>query len=128
MNSELLKVIKASRSWEFQWGTHDCCTLANEVCKATVGKDLIGDKQNEYNSKRSSLKMLRKHNVTVVSVLDSHFNQIGFSFTRDGDLVMIESPHGPALSVKVHGGVWCMGEHGAMMLKDFKVLQCWRVE
>lgn len=126
MNRKLKELLNKYKSNKFRWGRYDCCIMANDVVKLS-GHDLMTGRFDEYKTKREAIEMLRSSGKTIEEIISDKFEKIDFKYAVDGDLVMIENKLGNTITIKVHGGVWCVTPSGANLLTNFNVIACWRV-
>lgn len=127
MDKQLQESINKTKGQPFQWGKNDCCTMSNERLKQ-VGLDLMTGVIPEYSTDDEANEIIANLDESITEILNSNLKQIDFNYAKDGDLVMIESELGDTLTIKVHGGLWCMTGKGARLVTRFTVINCWEVK
>lgn len=109
--TKLAEALNEAKNKPFAWGSHDCVLFAADVVKAITGKDYAAEHRGTYNSARGAYQFLQKHSPDKAAsgLVDQFFDRIPVKFAGRGDVLAIQTKHGPALGI-------CAGMFGFFVL------------
>lgn len=97
----LAELIAERRERRFEWGIHDCCMFAADAVKAMTGHDPAAPFRGTYASQEEASRILENAG-GVIALVEATFglgNRIPAKFAKRGDLVFVDTNHGPAIGV-----------------------------
>lgn len=120
--------IEEWRHKKFEWGKADCalfCLYAEQaMCGASRFDDFIG----KYRSAAGSVKALLKiGGGDLAASLGARLSEIEPSKAQRGDVALIDTPLGDALSLVVGDKVAAMGPDGLVFLPLSAAKKAWKV-
>jgi hypothetical protein len=87
----------------FDWGTHDCCTLAADWALELIGVDPIAPYRGLYTNAVGARRLILKHGGIEAAFTAALGSPVAPAYARRGDLVLAEYQLGP--TVGICGGV-----------------------
>lgn len=129
--ARLGKFLVEHRSKPFAWGANDCCLFACNGIRAIIGLDPAAGKfRGQYRGAAGAVRLLKKEG-GVEAIAERVCRELGFmewpavAQARRGDLVLRETPDGPALGV-------CDGHlavfHGSAVVRLTECRRAWRID
>lgn len=120
--------IEKWRSKKFRWGTSDCSMFVLQAEKAICGESRFQDFVGKYKSEDGSRRALEEFGAgTLEATLDDRLEVIDIKFAMRGDVGLIETPEGDALSLVIGNQVAAMSKTGLVFLPLSAVKKVWRV-
>lgn len=124
----LCQHIETWRTKKFRWGTADCSMFVLHSEKAICGGSRFSDFIGKYRSENGSKQALEEiGNGTLEATLDARLEVVGVNFAMRGDVGLIETPEGDALSLVIGNQVAAMSKQGLVFLPLSTVKKVWRV-
>ena len=120
--------LDSARERAFKWGAHDCVMAAADAVRMMTGEDPAKAYRGLYTSKREAVVLLADHGgleAMVSSVLGAPLPTP--KLAQRGDLVLVDSPEGQALSVVVGAAAVGPGKAGVVFTSMGSWLVAWRV-
>ena len=115
----------------FQWGKHDCCTVAAEWVLQVTGQHVLPGYR--YKTLKGGLSLVRRRGFAgYVEVFAASLLDCPVLMLRPGDLAVMEGDSYPAMGIVMPGGerVWCFGPDGCGSVpltearRGFRVAAC----
>ena len=120
--------IEEWRKKPFIWGRSDCALFCLYAEKSICGKSRFEDYLGIYESAKGSIRALTKlgRGSLADSVAD-RLPEIDVDQAGRGDVGLIDTPEGDALSLVVGDKVAAMGKDGLVFLPREAMKRAWRV-
>ena len=81
-------------------GRHDCCLFGASAVEVQTGVDLAAPWRGRYTTMAGGRRVLRKAGFADhVALLAAHLPEVHPAYACEGDLVVIDTPEGPAVGV-----------------------------
>ena len=114
------------------FGSHDCALHGARAVEAITGADHGAPFRGRYTTALGAKRALKRFGAgSIEATFDAHLASIPPSFAGRGDLVMADTPTGPAIGVCIGGDgmfVGREGEHdGLVRLPRSTWTRAWRV-
>ena len=117
--------IESRRNAAFVFGETDCCMFAADAVLTITGVDLAADLRGTYSTKLGAAKVLSERGgVAGVVTLPA----IPVLMAGRGDVVMIETPDGPALAVCIGSKIAAMSADGLAFVGMDTAITAWKVD
>ncbi len=126
--SRLLAVVDDAQGRPFEWGQHDCCLFAARCIDAMTGSDWEGDLATCYQDEASALAYIKAERTIRESVSRRFGDPVAPLLARRGDLVLIDSPLGEAVTVCVGPSLVGAAPSGLTVLPLSAGLCAWRID
>lgn len=132
--ARLHEAIEQGKRTAFAWGTADCALWACDVVKAMTDVDLAAPLRGTYSTEGGAqLAMLGFAGrgglaATCTAIAAAHgLTEEAWAIAMRGDLVLVETPAGPALGVCIGGRAAFLAATGLAFLPMSRAIRCWRV-
>ncbi len=94
--------VRSMQGLPFEWGSHDCCTVAADVVLAVTGVDPMEDLRGQYSTERQALRILAQ-----AGGIQAYLNQrlgpvVPVALAQAGDIGVCDDGR----LVFCGGGVW----------------------
>jgi len=120
--------IEEWRHKKFEWGKADCALFCLYAEKAICGSSRFDDFIGQYRSAAGSVKALLKiGGGDLAASVGARLREIKPSEAQRGDVALIDTPLGDALSLVVGDRVAAMGKDGLIFLPLDAAKQAWKV-
>ena len=120
--------IEEWRHKKFEWGKADCALFCLYAEKAICGSSRFDDFIGQYRSAAGSVKTLLKIGGGDLSAsVGARLREIKPSEAQRGDVALIDTPLGDALSLVVGDRVAAMGKDGLIFLPLDAAKKAWKV-
>ena len=120
--------IEEWRHKKFEWGKADCALFCLYAEKAICGSSRFDDFIGQYRSAAGSVKALLKiGGGDLAASVGARLREIKPSEAQRGDVALIDTPLGDALSLVVGDKVAAMGKDGLVFLPLTAAKQAWKV-
>lgn len=120
--------IEEWRNKSFEWGKYDCALFCLYAEKAICGSSRFDDFIGQYKSAAGSVKALIKFGGgNLADTVAQRLEECDILTARRGDVALINTPEGDALSVVIGEKVAAMGHNGLIFLPIDAAKKCWRV-
>lgn len=120
--------IEEWRHKKFEWGKADCALFCLYAEKAICGSSRFDDFIGQYRSAAGSIKALLKiGGGDLAASVGARLREIKPSEAQRGDVALIDTPLGDALSLVVGDKVAAMGKDGLIFLPLDAAKQAWKV-
>lgn len=120
--------IEQWRYKKFEWGKADCALFCLYAEKAICGASRFDDFIGKYRSAAGSAKALLKiGGGDLAASVGARLAEIEPSKAQRGDVALIDTPLGDALSLVVGDKVAAMGKDGLVFLPLSAAKQAWKV-
>ena len=120
--------IEEWRHKKFQWGKADCALFCLYAEKAICGSSRFDDFIGQYRSAAGSVKALLKiGGGDLAASVGARLREIKPSEAQRGDVALIDTPLGDALSLVVGDRVAAMGKDGLIFLPLDAAKKAWKV-
>ena len=120
--------IEEWRHKKFEWGKADCALFCLYAEKAICGASRVDDFIGKYRSAAGSVKALLKiGGGDLAASVGARLAEIDPSKAQRGDVALIDTPLGDALSLVVGDKVAAMGKDGLVFLPLSAAKQAWKV-
>ncbi len=127
----LADLIAAAENKPFVWGEHDCSTFAASVEAALTGANEASGYGNAPGNYRTALGAARKLRrlgfKSIEELVAARLEEIPTRFAQRGDVVALDTDHGPALGVVLGEVAVSPGEHGLTRYAITEAHRAWRV-
>lgn len=116
----------------FEWGKRDCSLWAADAVLCITGIDPAIDFRNRYKTAKGAARVLKKYGglegAVEMITMDHGMMEIPVALAQRGDVVLIDSPLGPALGVmSLSGKVAAQGIDGVTHESVKVARRAWRV-
>lgn len=116
------------RNKSFQWGRHDCAMFCALGEKAMCGDTRFADYVGHYESPKGSARLLRRlGNGDLAENVAQRLPEVPPEQAGRGDVGLIDTPDGDALSLIIGDKVAAMGKDGLVFLPRDAVKRAWKV-
>lgn len=134
---KMMAEIKAARTREFEYGTHDCCAFSGRVVKAMTGVDMLADWKDYATQDEADALLVSKGEGTLTRTADKLMKAYGCEQTpaplcRRGDPVIAKIDVGGGRKERAIG--ICVGavavfpmKRGTGTVSMANVIRGWRV-
>jgi hypothetical protein len=120
--------IEEWRHKKFEWGKADCALFCLYAEKAICGSSRFDDFIGQYRSAAGSVKALLKiGGGDLAASVGARLREIKLSEAQRGDVALIDTPLGDALSLVVGDRVAAMGKDGLIFLPLDAAKKAWKV-
>jgi hypothetical protein len=120
--------IEEWRHKKFEWGKADCALFCLYAEKAICGSSRFDDFIGKYRSAAGSVKALLKIGAgDLAASVGARLREINTSEAQRGDVALIDTPLGDALSLVVGDKVAAMGKDGLVFLPLSAAKKAWKV-
>ena len=120
--------IEEWRHKKFEWGKADCALFCLYAEKAICGSSRFDDFIGQYRSAAGSVKTLLKiGGGDLAASVGARLREIKPSEAQRGDVALIDTPLGDALSLVVGDRVAAMGKDGLIFLPLDAAKKAWKV-
>ena len=120
--------IEEWRHKKFEWGKADCALFCLYAEKAICGSSRFDDFIGKYRSAAGSVKALLKiGGGDLAASVGARLREIKPSEAQRGDVALIDTPLGDALSLVVGDKVAAMGKDGLIFLPLDAAKKAWKV-
>jgi hypothetical protein len=126
----------------FEWGVHDCMTMACDSIKAMTGMDPMANwLRGKYSNKHEAIKSVRSHfGLSFIDTFEMVFETMGFEQSRKlemGDIIFVRIDNLDPEASKLFGGVTlatvfndkghivCPGKDGFVVLEKYNLVRGW---
>lgn len=123
----LAAFVEAARARPFSYGDWDCCLMAAAWVNEATGVDHAADLCGRYADEPGAAALLADRGGVQAIATAALGNPIRPAFAQRGDLVMIETPRGPALGVCIGADAVFPGARGAQWVPMAQWRHAWRV-
>lgn len=132
MNGDLPDFLRASGARGFAWGICDCCLWVADWVLVVTGRDPAAALRGAYRTPREAERIVAGFG-GMVGFVDAHLSPLGVVRTNDplpGDVVVVETPAGPALGIVTRLGVAVKRQRPrfGFDVAQRPILAAWRVE
>jgi len=112
----------------FKWGRYDCAMFCLLGEKAMCGDSRFADYVGNYESPKGSVRLLRRlGNGDLAENVAQRLPEVPPQKAGRGDVGLIDTPDGDALSLIVGDKVAAMGKDGLVFLPRDAVKRAWKV-
>ena len=128
--SELVAAVRYARDRPFAWGSHDCAMFAGGCIAAITGADPFAVQRDIYSTEKGAARVIKRlPGGTLEAAADDLFGkQIGVNYAATGDLVLHDTPAGPAFGICVGVQFAGAGQSGGVVFGAMAdALAAWRV-
>jgi hypothetical protein len=120
--------IEEWRHKKFEWGKADCALFCLYAEKAICGSSRFDDFIGKYCSAAGSAKALLKIGAgDLATSVGARLTEIEPYKAQRGDVALIDTPTGDALSLVIGDKVAAMGQDGLVFLPLSAAKQAWKV-
>jgi len=120
--------IEEWRHKKFEWGKADCALFCLYAEKAICGASRFDDFIGKYRSAAGSAKALLKIGAgDLAASVGARLREIKVLEAQRGDVALIDTPDGDALSLVVGDKVAAMGKDGLVFLPLSAAKKAWKV-
>lgn len=126
--SRLLAVVDDAQGRPFEWGQHDCCLFAARCIDAVTGSDWAVDLELWYWDESTALAYIKAEGSIRASVSRRFGEPVAPLLARRGDLVLVDSPIGEAVTVCVGPSLVGAAPSGLTVLPLSAGLCAWRID
>ena len=98
--SALSSCIEEALQRPFEWGRHDCALFAADAVLAMTRVDLAAEWRGRYSTARGAIRVLRRDgHDDHIACAAGHLPEVHPARAAIGDIMVVETPEGPALGV-----------------------------
>ncbi len=126
--SRLLAVVDDAQGRPFEWGQHDCCLFAARCIDAVTGSFWAGSLDACYQDEATALAYIKAEGGIRASVSRRFGDPVPPLLARRGDLVLVDSPLGEAVTVCVGPSLVGAAPSGLTVLPLSAGLCAWRID
>jgi len=120
--------IEEWRHKKFEWGKSDCGHFCLYAEKAMCGASRFDDWIGQYSSQNGFARFLVKMGVgDLAASVGARLREINPSKAQRGDVALIDTPAGDALSLVIGDKVAAMGKDGLVFLPLISAKKAWKV-
>ncbi len=126
--------IEAAHERPFSWGRHDCALFAADVVRAVTGEDIAAWFRGRYKTRRGAYGALKRFaGGGLEQAMDKQAVARGMAAIRPalaqrGDMVLVDTPEGPALAICVGRFAAQVAESGGVAFADMSLARrAWAV-
>lgn len=116
----LKAAIEDARDLPFAWGTNDCVMFACNVMLEITGVDFAHEFRGSYDDRRGAMRALQKCAGLGLEALADHLAakhdiaEVPVAFAQRGDVMLLDTPTGPALGICIGGEVAAPQENASL--------------
>lgn len=131
--ARLRAALLAAEARRFRWGEFDCCLWACDVVALMRGVDLAAPFRGRYDTARGAARALRTFSgggldATATKIAETHgFPEIPVSLAQRGDVALIRTPQGDALSIVLGIMAAAPGPRGLARVPTLNASRAWAV-
>ena len=126
--SRLNDHIEEWRHKKFEWGKADCGHFCLYAEKAICGSSRFDDWIGQYSTQNGFARFLVKMGLgDLAASVGARLTEIKVLEAQRGDVVLIDTPDGDALSLVVGDKVAAMGKDGLIFLRLDAAKKAWKV-
>jgi hypothetical protein len=129
--AKLALFIEEKRNQPFDWAANNCCFFACDWLAILVGIDPAADMRADVTSSFSAQKALAVRGgvdtIATEACVEYGWPECPPSCARRGDVVEVQTEHGPALGVCVGAQSIFPGVNGIEFRDTLRALRAWRV-
>lgn len=127
-SDRLIQHIEDWRHKKFEWGKSDCALFCLYAEKAMCGASRFDDFLGQYSSAKGSLKALCQYGQRNLSdTVSDRLPEVDLLKAQRGDIALVDTPTGDALSLVIGNKLAAMGENGLVFLPLNAAKKTWRV-
>lgn len=116
------------RARPFEWGRHDCVLAAADAVEMMTGRDPAAAFRGGYASRKEAVLVLAEHGGLAAMVSAALGAPLATPrLAQRGDLVLVDTPEGPAVSVVLGAQAAGPGKAGVVFSSMGSWLVAWRV-
>ena len=129
----LHEAIRSLETTPFVWGSSDCLMNASTLIQAITGVDPGAAHRGTYSSLEGALQIVTAAGCADIEAFvtkmasENGYQEIGVKFASRGDLVIFDSPDGPAYGVVAGVEAIVTGPNGLRKLPTLTARKAWRV-
>jgi hypothetical protein len=122
----LLALVSARMNTPADFTTQDCVRFANDAAVATAGRDVLAELgvKPTWKTPAGAAKAIAKAG-GLAAALDRVLAAIAPASAQRGDIVIIQSPTGPAVGVMLGAVIVAPGVNGLLHLPRKEALAAW---
>tara|TARA_R100001015_G_C4551479_1_gene113251 strand:+ start:382 stop:798 length:417 start_codon:yes stop_codon:yes gene_type:complete len=125
------KFIEANMEKPFEWGKWDCCLFSDACIKAMTGQSLI-PKELVWKDKESALQTITDYGITLKNAIAKaskrkDLEKVDLNYLQKGDLIVMEQDGNNVCGIFNGAKTLGVNEEGIVVLKDFKIIEAWRI-
>ena len=123
--------IEAHMEKPFEWGKWDCCLFSDACIKAMTGQSLI-PKELVWKDKESALQAITDYGVTLKNSIKKaskrkDLEKVDLNYLQKGDLIVMEQDGNNVCGMFNGAKTLGVNDEGIVVLKDFKIIEAWRI-
>ncbi|MGE8366993.1 DUF6950 family protein [Cupriavidus sp.] len=125
--TRLAEFIEVRRERDFSWGESDCCLFVCDAIEAMTGSDPGARWRGLYTTEKGARRVLRDNGGVdgiATMVLGPAMPP---ALAGRGDVALIDTPYGDALSVCLGGLIAAQGQAGIEFMDMDKAKAAWKV-
>lgn len=123
----LVSFTTARRLLPYEWGTHDCVTVAADWVLALRGVDPIADIRGQWTDESGAMAVLEAQG-GLIAAMDARFTRTPKAMAGRGDLLLVKDAAGqPSLAICVGAHGWAPGAEEAILTPMRLVTLAWTV-
>lgn len=113
---------------QFEWGSHDCGTMAADLIVAMTGEDPIPYLRGNWDSAMTASRIDLEAE-TEQAAFDQGWEPVGVAMARRGDLVLRDVENGPTLGIVDLDPFHAMfpGQDGIVRYATLSCSRAWRI-
>jgi hypothetical protein len=120
--------LQARQFAPFVWGSNDCCSFAIDGVVAVTGHDYMAPLRGQYSTAAQAARLMRDAG-GLQALVCQHLGATRpqAAQAQRGDVVLLPTPHGPALGLCVGAQAIAAGELGTVAYSMTAALAAWAV-
>ena len=126
--SRLLETVESAQGRPFAWGQHDCCLFAARCIDAMTDSKWAIDLELWYWDEATALAYIESEGSIRASVSRRFGDPVPPLLARRGDIVLVDSPIGEAVTVCVGPSLVGAAPSGLTVLPLSAGLCAWRID
>lgn len=119
------------RTQPFQWGERDCALTACDWIAILVGIDPAAELRGAYRTAIGAGRVMKPRGGLEQIARDAcvahGWQEVGASFARRGDVVLMDFPTGPALGICDGARSAFVGRDGLQLMRTLDCRLAWRI-
>lgn len=124
----LAQHIEKWRNRKFRWGTSDCSMFVLQAEKAMCGESRFQDFVGSYSSEKGSVEALSEIGEgSLEATVDARLQSIPIKMAKRGDVALIETQDGDALSLVIGNQIAAMSKQGLVFMPLSAAKKVWSV-